>query len=51
MGVSERNYCAHCGKSILPENAENGNYVDLRLTKLFCEECGRTTFIRRQDGV
>jgi hypothetical protein len=45
------NYCAHCGNPIKPTNEENGVYVNLLMVKLFCEDCGRTTFIRWGDRI
>ena len=49
--VDERNYCAHCGKFILPENEEGSTYVEFLMVKLFCEECGKITFIRWEDRI
>jgi len=43
------NYCAHCGTKIPLIDKENGVYVNLLMVKLFCEGCGKPTFIRWED--
>ena len=45
----KENFCAHCGRTILSEDAEEGVYVDFLMVKLFCELCGKFTFIRWED--
>jgi len=47
----KQKYCAHCGGLIKVENEENGVYVNLLMMKLFCEECGKSTFIRWDDRI
>ena len=49
--MDKKKYCAHCGKPIERKNEENGVYKELLMVKLFCEDCGKATFIRWQDGI
>ena len=47
--MSKENYCAHCGRPIYEENKEESVYEEMLMVKLFCEQCGKMTFIRWED--